>query len=312
MPHRPIILGVVGDSAAGKTTLTDGVAAILGHGQVNAFCTDDYHRYSRAERAVRGITPLHPDANDLDLLEQHLGQLASGQPVCKPVYHHASGNLGLPESFSPAPYIIVEGLLAFATPSLRDCYHTRVYLEPDEPLRQLWKLARDCAQRGYSPAQVQAEIAGRQADSAEFVHPQRGWADMVVRFYPAAHLGEQPPNVQIVLRPSLPHPDLGALIARSTGAPMLRQRVGRDAGRLTEIIEIDGRISAAQAAAVEQAIWDRLPGLGHLRPEQIGLYAQGTRPAQSHALGLTQLLIAYHLLLARAAKQRASAPGGML
>ena len=30
MPHRPIMLGVVGDSAAGKTTITAGIAKSLG------------------------------------------------------------------------------------------------------------------------------------------------------------------------------------------------------------------------------------------------------------------------------------------
>ena len=50
MPSRPIILGIVGDSAAGKTTLTRGIAQILGEDQVTAICTDDYHRYDRQQR----------------------------------------------------------------------------------------------------------------------------------------------------------------------------------------------------------------------------------------------------------------------
>ena len=49
---RPVILGVVGDSAAGKTTLTAGVAAILGPGRVACICSDDYHRFDRRERAA--------------------------------------------------------------------------------------------------------------------------------------------------------------------------------------------------------------------------------------------------------------------
>jgi phosphoribulokinase len=38
---RPIILGVVGDSAAGKTTMTRGLVRILGEEQVTAVSTDD-------------------------------------------------------------------------------------------------------------------------------------------------------------------------------------------------------------------------------------------------------------------------------
>ena len=57
---RPIILGIVGDSAAGKTTLTHGIAAILGPDRVATVCTDDYHRYGRKERAELGVTALDP------------------------------------------------------------------------------------------------------------------------------------------------------------------------------------------------------------------------------------------------------------
>ena len=48
---RPIILGVVGDSASGKTTLTRGLVRLLGHEQVSHVCLDDYHRYDRSQRA---------------------------------------------------------------------------------------------------------------------------------------------------------------------------------------------------------------------------------------------------------------------
>jgi len=54
---RPIMLGIVGDSAAGKTTITAGLVRALGAERVSVICTDDYHRYDRAQRAERGITP---------------------------------------------------------------------------------------------------------------------------------------------------------------------------------------------------------------------------------------------------------------
>jgi len=46
------ILGIVGDSATGKTTLTAGIANILGPDRVTVICTDDYHRYDRKARAA--------------------------------------------------------------------------------------------------------------------------------------------------------------------------------------------------------------------------------------------------------------------
>jgi uridine kinase len=70
--QRPIILGIVGDSAAGKTTLSHGITQILGAGQVSVLCTDDYHRYNRQQRKELSITPLNPDCNYLDMMAQHL------------------------------------------------------------------------------------------------------------------------------------------------------------------------------------------------------------------------------------------------
>ena len=60
---RPIVLGVVGDSGAGKTTVTRGLARVMRDDQAAVISGDDYHRYDRSERRQRGITPLHPDAN---------------------------------------------------------------------------------------------------------------------------------------------------------------------------------------------------------------------------------------------------------
>ena len=48
---RPVIVGVVGDSAAGKTTITRGLVRALGDENVTHIAADDYHRYDRKQRA---------------------------------------------------------------------------------------------------------------------------------------------------------------------------------------------------------------------------------------------------------------------
>jgi len=118
---RPIILGIVGDSAAGKTTMARGIANMLGPERVVMLCSDDYHRYDRAERMARKITALDPRANYMDILEQHIQLLRQGKPILKPVYNHEDGTLGPPEHIEPHEYIIVEGLLGYSTRAMRDC-----------------------------------------------------------------------------------------------------------------------------------------------------------------------------------------------
>src|ERR1700677_3582035 len=90
---RPVMLGIAGDSAAGKTTLSTGLAEALGPDRSTSVCVDDYHRYDREERKGLPFTALHPDCNYVSIMEQHLQQLAPGQPILKPVYDHATGKL---------------------------------------------------------------------------------------------------------------------------------------------------------------------------------------------------------------------------
>ena len=179
---RPVILGVVGDSGAGKTTITRGLVNILGENQVTAIATDDYHRYDRKQRADMGVTPLHPDCNYLDILSQHLALVRDGEPILKPVYQHKDGSFGPPVYVSPKPFTIVEGLLGYHDDNMRDCYDVRVYLAPPEELRRKWKVQRDCSKRGYTTDQVLAELDRREQDSAQFIRPQERHADMVVSF----------------------------------------------------------------------------------------------------------------------------------
>src|SRR5690349_7410654 len=106
MMARPVVLGVVGDSGAGKTTLTRGLIRMLGADHVARMSADDYHRYDRRERAQRGITPLHPDGNHLDILTQHLQHLRRGEAVLKPVYDHRDGTLRAPTYLPPRRFLV--------------------------------------------------------------------------------------------------------------------------------------------------------------------------------------------------------------
>ena len=183
---RPVMIAIAGDSAAGKTTLTRGIAETLGADRATALCVDDYHRYDRAERKNIPFTVLHPDCNYIDVMEQHLQLLALGRPILKPVYDHSTGSLVRPVLVEPREFVIVEGLLPLHTKLARACFDITVYLDPPEEIRRKWKIRRDCAERGYTPDAVLAELDRREPDSAAFIRPQRRWADLVVGFAPVA------------------------------------------------------------------------------------------------------------------------------
>ncbi|MBI4788902.1 MAG: phosphoribulokinase [Chloroflexi bacterium] len=313
MKTQPVILGIVGDSASGKTTLTNGITEILGRDRVTHICSDDYHRYDRQERAVRNITPLHPDCNYVAILEQHLQLLRDGQPILKPVYDHRNGTFTRPELIEPREFIIVEGLLGFHTPRMRDCYDAKVYLNPPEELRRIWKIKRDCAKRGYVPAQVLAELERREPDSRDFIRPQRQFADLSVRFAPPdgvpAERADGKLNARIIMWPTIPHPDLSDVLERATdGArPPVRLELEREEGRPADFLYIDGTLSAQKAAELEEVVWQHMPDAQHLRPDKIGTYLDGLEARHSDPLALTQLLLVYQMIrAARPAPLRAA------
>jgi phosphoribulokinase len=300
---RPILLGIVGDSASGKTTLTRGMVRILGEEQVTHVSGDHYHRYDRAQRADKALTPLHPDANHLDILEQHLDHVRAGEPILKPVYSHQDGTFGPAEYVRPARFAIVEGMLGYHTSAMRAAYDVRVFLDPPEDLRRRWKVQRDCSRRGYTTDQVLEELDRREADAEQFIRPQRWHADIVVSFMPGDRGNADQLGARITTRPGLTHPDLRAVVGRGPRAVSLTER-GEELS-----LWIPGGISAEASAEVQATLWERMPFADHLRTERLGEFTVGAVLRRSEALAITQLLLLYQLVTARAAISVGAADG---
>jgi phosphoribulokinase len=295
---RPVILGVVGDSAAGKTTITRGLVRVLGEEHVAHVCTDDYHRYDRKQRAELGISPLHPDCNYVDIIAQHLAHLRRGEAILKPVYRHKDGTFGPPVHVQPERFTLIEGLLGYHLPEMRDVYDVRVFLNPPEELRRRWKVQRDCSRRGYTTDEVLAELDRREADSEAFIRPQRRYADMLVSFMPSEGEPEEDQthlDAELTLYDGLPHPDLSPFINGKRDGLTLIER-GRQ-----RVLQIPGRMDPDHAAAIEETIWSRMHFATHLRARRLGEFTIGTDLHRSESLALVQLLILYHLVTAKAA-----------
>lgn len=293
------MLSIAGDSGSGKTTITRGVVRVLGDDRVTHFCADDYHRYDRRQRAERCITPLDPACNYLDVLTCDIRHLRHNEAILKPVYQHTDGTFGPPVYMSPARFVVAEGLLINHTSELRDMFDIRVYLNPPEDVRRRWKVARDCSRRGYSTDQVLRELDRRERDSEAYIRPQRHYADIVISFMPGTPGQSQDPgqlDAHLFLRDSLPHPDLAGVVGDGADADdlTLTEQPGE------KELRIPGTISPARAVALEEAIWDRMQFASHLRAQRLGEFTIGSDLHRSEALGLTQLLLLYHLVTARA------------
>jgi phosphoribulokinase len=290
---RPIILGVVGDSATGKTTLSRGLVRMLGESNVTHVAADDYHRYDRRQRAEHQITPLHPDCNYVDIMERHFAELRAGNAILKPVYQHKDGTFGPPVYTKPMQFTLIEGLLGYHTEALRDSYDVRVFLAPPEQLRRAWKVQRDCSRRGYTTDQVLEELDRREPDSELYIRPQQRWADLVVSFKRGSQGDQEHLDAEIVMRKNLDHPDLSEFAAEGG--------ISLDESEQEHRLFVPGDIDPARGAEIEEAVWEKMHFASHLRSERLGEFTVGTELHRSESLAIVQVLVLYHLVTARAA-----------
>jgi phosphoribulokinase len=303
--QRPLIVAVCGDSGSGKTTLTDGMVRVFGQERVTHICLDDYHTLDRAARLRKNITALHPEANNISLMTEHLGRLTQGETIVKPVYDHKTGTFSRPVDVYPSDIIIVHGLHPLFTEELRKLAHVRIYLDPETALLQQWKIMRDSTSRGYTVEQVRQQMAIRRRDSRIYIQPQKQFADIIVRFSRGslyyrtrdlAHL-----DVRLMEAKDAPKIDLSDVleVSQHGGRPSLRLIEQVYAGDMRDILEIDGNISHQKACELEDCIWAHMQDVSHLRPEHLsllGLFHVGNLLRQSDPLALTQLIILYHVV----------------
>ncbi len=298
--HRPLLLALAGDSASGKSTLGRGVEYILGVGRVARVCTDDYHRYDRAARVDLGVTPLAPEANDMERMAADLRALASGAAVTKPTYDHLTGTFGPVETVAPGEIVIVEGLLPLADRGVRDEIDVAVFLEPDEELRHRWKLDRDVFERGYSPRDVVAELKRREPDVAQYVRPQRDYADVVLRFLPRDGAeGDEHLSARVIVRPTLPFPALRELLGsfRARAVEPVRWATRTDRRGPMSVLEIDGSCPPDLGEELEEALWSTLHPDERLQRDRIGIVLKpGKGEDRSESLALAQLVIVTYLV----------------
>ncbi|WP_456327462.1 phosphoribulokinase [Archaeoglobus sp.] len=182
---KVFIIGIAGDSGSGKTTFANGIKRMFGEDIVSHITLDDYHVYDREMRERLGITPLHPSANNLKLVETHLYMLKKGERIKKPTYDHKTGTFGEWEDFEPTPIVIVEGLHTLYD-GIRNYIDFKIFVDPARYIKRLWKIRRDVKERGYDRDKVIREIIRREPDYKRYIDFQKIYADVVIKILPSS------------------------------------------------------------------------------------------------------------------------------
>ena len=174
------MVGIGGDSGAGKHTLAADLHELLG-GALSVVNGDDDHRWERGHAMWRRYTHLDPRGNFLGEQSASLVALRRGGDVRKRQYDHDAGRFTAPVLVRATDFIAIVGLHPFYLASQRQVLHLKIFVDPAESVRRKWKVARDVAKRGYTPEKVLSEMDRRMSDSAKYVQPQRRYADLVLR-----------------------------------------------------------------------------------------------------------------------------------
>jgi phosphoribulokinase len=300
MAPRPIMIAVGGDSGTGKTTLCRGLDLIFGAERIETISLDDYHSLDREQRKAVGLTALNPRANNFAAMEEDMWALREGRAIDKPIYDHTDGTFKGPEHLEPKEIVVVQGLFPLYTRALRSLFDVTVWLDPETEIKAAWKIQRDTLQRGYSEAEVLAEMERRVPDVEAYINPQAKSADLTVTFYrPADYATKRDPaklSARIRKGGRFRALDYSEFESSSTS---IRQNEHTSALGFPETtIELDGHIERSVALAVEDKIWSHMDSHKHLRPENLGEFkdAEGNSKT-SYSLALAQLLIARRVVL---------------
>jgi len=177
------VIGVVGGSGAGKTTLVWGLTDRLG-ADVSVLWFDEYYHdlvhLTPDERAL--VNYDHPDSLDVDLLVSHLDGLLAGRPAEVPVYDFTTHTrTGTTRRVDPRPVIVVDGILVLAFPVIRERLDVSVFVEAPAEVRLARRLDRDVRERGRTPESVRTQFAATVAPMHDaFVSPCRDLADLTL------------------------------------------------------------------------------------------------------------------------------------
>jgi uridine kinase len=181
---RPCVLGVAGGTGSGKTTVARAILEAVSRERIAFVEQDSYYRdiewNSDSELLHHNFD--HPAALDDELLISHIAALKAGHPVEVPIYdfvrHRRTDRTRRVE---PRPVVLLEGILIFVEPALRELLDFKIYVDTDADIRLIRRLSRDMAERGRTVADVLRQYTETvRPMHLEFVEPSKRWADVII------------------------------------------------------------------------------------------------------------------------------------
>jgi len=180
----PFILGIAGGTGSGKTTIAEKLHAHFAHRSVYIPHDRYYKDQSSKTMDERVKTNYdHPEALETSLFISHLKDLLKGKDIQVPEYdftQHTRKPL-FTTHVSPAPLIIIEGILIFQELKLRDLVDFKVYVDVPSDIRILRRTMRDVQERGRTfESCIEQYLAFTRPMHEIYVEPSKEFADIII------------------------------------------------------------------------------------------------------------------------------------
>lgn len=196
---KPIIIGIMGGSASGKTTFATALAKQLENYSPITLHQDSYFRdwseYTPEERE-EVVTANHPDAVRWDVLISDVEKLRASNPIETPAPGTRAASRGDDaQTTQPSPVVIVEGHLIYWNEQLRNLIDIKLFLDVDAHERVLRRLLRDVGTRSGS---LEGAVKWYRRDVLPnypiYTEPCKQYADIIIPY-----LNENPIALQTVV-----------------------------------------------------------------------------------------------------------------
>jgi len=184
MKKRPFILGIAGGTGSGKTTIAHKIKDYFNHDVI--YIPHDRYYKDQSEKTMEDRIKTnydHPDALETDLFIVQLKNLLEGKSVEIPEYDFTNHTRkkDITTSISPSPFIIIEGILIFHDPALRDLIDLKIYVDVPADIRILRRTKRDIEERGRTLDSCYAQyVSTARPMHEQFVEPTKEFADIIV------------------------------------------------------------------------------------------------------------------------------------
>ena len=180
----PLIIGIAGSSGSGKTTMAQSILEAIGRDKIAFLPHDAYYR-DQSEKTFEERLQVnydHPDSLETELLIKHIQALKRGESVDLPVYDFKQHTRSAATvHVVPKPIILVEGILIFVEPKLRNLCSMKLFVDTDQDICFIRRLQRDVTERGRTVDSVINQYMKTVRPSfIEFVEPTKRFADVII------------------------------------------------------------------------------------------------------------------------------------